>query len=70
MVWVTSRRKLTAAAREAAASLAQHPADRLSPALIENDALARLRAEQEQIIREIEASEGAQSQSTKPQRMT
>ncbi len=59
-----------AAAREAAVSLAQHPADRLSPALIQTDALARLRAEQEQIIREIEASEGAQAQSSKPQRMT
>ena len=59
-----------AAAREAAASLAQHPADRLSPTLLQSDALAQLRAEQEQIIREIEASEGAQAQSTKPQRMT
>jgi type IV secretory pathway VirD2 relaxase len=59
-----------AAAGEAAASLAQRPAERLSPALIQTDALARLRAEQEQIIREIEASEGAQAQSSKPQRMT
>jgi type IV secretion system T-DNA border endonuclease VirD2 len=34
-----------AAARVAAASLAQHVADRLSPALIQTGALARLRAE-------------------------
>ncbi len=50
-----------------AASLAQHPADRLSPPLIRTDALARLRADQEQIIRDIEKSEGPQAQSTKPQ---
>lgn len=43
------------------ASLTQHPAERLSPALIQTDALARLRAKQEQIIREIEASGGRTS---------
>jgi hypothetical protein len=59
-----------AAATEAARSLAQHPVERLAPGLIQSDALARLRAEQEQIIREIEASEKAQTQSAKPQRMT
>jgi hypothetical protein len=42
----------------------------LSPSLIQTDALARLRAEQEQIIREIEASQKAQTQTAKPQRMT
>jgi hypothetical protein len=57
-------------AQQAAKSLATHPAERLSPALIQTDALARLRAEQEQIIREIEASQKAQAQTAKPQRMT
>lgn len=42
---------------EAVHSLAQHPARPLSPALLQTDALARLRAEQEQIIREVEASD-------------
>lgn len=37
--------------------------------LVQTDALARLRAEQEKIIREIEANERLQPQSTKPQRM-
>ncbi len=55
------------AATEAARSLAQHPGERLSPALAQTDALARLRQEQEQIIREIEASESAEPQSQKGQ---
>lgn len=58
-----------AAAAEAARSLALHPAQALSPALLQTDALARLRAEQEQIIREIEASERGDSQKERPQRM-
>lgn len=57
-----------AAAAEAARSLAQHPAQPLPIGAIQTDALTRLRAEQEQIIREIEASERARSQSIKPQR--
>jgi type IV secretory pathway VirD2 relaxase len=59
-----------AAAAEAARSLVQNPAQPLPAGVIQTDALARLRAEQEQIIREIEASEQAQGQSTKPQRMS
>lgn len=59
-----------AATAEAAHALAQHPAQPLSPALLQTDALARLRAEQEQIIREIEASERVESQSSRGQRMT
>ena len=59
-----------AAAAEAARSLAQNPGQPLPAGVVQTDALARLRAEQEQIIREIEASEQAQAQSTKPQRMS
>ena len=56
------------AANEAARSLAQNPAQPLPAGVVQTDDLARLRAEQEQIIREIEA--GAQSQSIKPQGMS
>lgn len=55
------------AATEAARALAQHPADRLSPSLVKTDALAELRAEQERVIREIEASDRLEAQ--KAQRM-
>lgn len=58
-----------AAATEAARSLAQHPGQPLSPAVVQTDALARLRAEQEQIIRDIEASQKAEAQSQKGQSM-
>lgn len=55
-------------ADEAARAVSQHPAQPLSPALIQTDALARLRAEQGQIIREIEVSERAEAQSQRGQR--
>lgn len=55
------------AATEAARAVAQHPGDRLSPALAQTDALAQLRAEQERVIREIEANDRAEAQ--KGQRM-
>ena len=55
------------AATEAARMLARHPGDRLSPGLVETDALAQLRAEQERVIREIEASDRLEAQ--KGQRM-
>ncbi|MFD2029514.1 hypothetical protein ACFSKM_02605 [Ancylobacter dichloromethanicus] len=58
-----------AAATQAARSLAQHPGQPLSPAVLQTDALARLRAEQEQIIRDIEASQKAEAQSQKGQSM-
>lgn len=58
-----------AAATEAARSLAQHPGQPLSTAVVQTDALARLRAEQEQIIRDIEASQKAEAQSQKGQSM-
>ncbi|AZO81985.1 MULTISPECIES: relaxase/mobilization nuclease domain-containing protein [unclassified Bosea (in: a-proteobacteria)] len=57
------------AATEAARSLARHPGERLSVAVAQTDALAQLRIEQERVIREIEASERAESQSQKGQRM-
>lgn len=56
------------AAAEATRTMSQHPVEPLSPALIQTDALARLRAEQEQITREIEASERIDAQSQKGQR--
>lgn len=58
-----------AAAMEAARSLAQHPGDRLSPALAQTDALARLQTEQEKVIREIETSERGEPQSQKSQQL-
>jgi hypothetical protein len=59
-----------AAAAEVARSLAQNLAQPLPAGVIQTDALARPRAEQEQITREIEASGRAQRQSAKSQRMT
>ncbi len=57
-----------AVAAEAARAVTQHPAQPLPQALIQTAVLARLRAEQEQIIREIEASESMAAQSGKGQR--
>lgn len=57
------------AATDAARRLAQHPGDRLSPALAQTDALTQLRAEQERVIREIEASDRLEAQANKGQRM-
>ncbi|OYZ88873.1 MAG: hypothetical protein B7X99_20655, partial [Rhizobiales bacterium 17-65-6] len=58
-----------AAAVEAARVLAEHPAQPLPQTLIQTDALAQLRAEQEKIVREIEA-ERAEAQCIKGQRTT
>lgn len=57
-----------AVAPEADRAVTQHHAEPLSQALIQTAVLARLRAEQEQIIREIEASESMAVQSGKGQR--
>lgn len=57
------------AATDAARTLAQHPGERLSPAVAQTKALTRLRAEQEGVIREIEASDRAAAQSQKGQRI-
>lgn len=56
-----------AAAVEAARATAEHPAQPLPPSLIQTDALAKLRAEQEKVVRELEA-ENLRVQSIKPQR--
>lgn len=58
-----------AAAVEAARVLAEHPVQPLPQALVQTDALAQLRAEQEKIVREIEA-ERVEAQSIKGQRTT
>jgi type IV secretion system T-DNA border endonuclease VirD2 len=58
-----------AAAVEAARVLAEHPAQPLPQALIQTDALVKLRAEQEKIVRAIE-SERAEGQSIGGQRQT
>ncbi len=58
-----------AAAVEAARVLADNPAQPLPPGLIQTDALAKLRAEQERVLREIEA-ERTEAQAIKGQRMT
>ncbi|MGX7743997.1 relaxase/mobilization nuclease domain-containing protein [Rhodopseudomonas parapalustris] len=58
------------AANEALHAISQHPARALPPGLVQTDSLARLRAEQEQIIRDLEASERGDRQSIKPQRQT
>lgn len=57
------------AATKAERMLAERPAQPLPQALIQTDALAKLRLEQENIIRELEA-ERAEAQSIKGQRMT
>lgn len=56
-----------AAAAEAARSIAEKPARVVSQSLIQTDALAKLRAEQERVVRELEAESA--SQSIKGQRM-
>jgi hypothetical protein len=53
------------AVTKAARSLAQHPGKPLPPASIKADMLTSLRAEQEKIVQEIEASESADPQSRK-----
>ena len=58
------------AAAEVARAIAEHPGQPLPAGLVQTDALAKLRAEQEQIIREIEASERATAQSAKGQRIS
>jgi type IV secretory pathway VirD2 relaxase len=58
-----------AAAVEAARAIAEHPARPLPTSLIQTDALAKLRLEQEKIVRELEA-ENLRAQSIKPQRLT
>lgn len=58
-----------AAAVEAARTIAEHPAQPLPTSLIQTDPLAKLRAEQEKIVRELEA-ENVRAQSIKPQRLT
>lgn len=58
-----------AAAIEAARVLGDHPAQPLSPGLVQTDALAKLRAEQERVVREIEG-ERAEAQAIRGQRMT
>ena len=58
-----------AAAVEVARVLAEHPAKPLPQAVIQTDPLAQLRAEQERLVREIEA-ERAETQSVKGQRQT
>ncbi len=58
-----------AAAVEAARVLAEHPAQPLPQAVVQTDSLAQLQAEQEKLVREIEA-ERAETQSVKGQRQT
>lgn len=55
-----------AAAVEAARAIAEHPAQPLPTSLIQTDALAKLRAEQEKIVRELDA-EKPETQSIKGQ---
>ncbi len=55
------------AATEAAESLSRHPGESLPPPAGQTEALAGLRAEQEKIIRDIEASESEEPQSQKGQ---
>ncbi len=72
---VDSRQSAAREEREAGAAtkaerlLAERPAQPLPQALIQSDALAKLRLEQENIIRELEAQRAA-TQSIKGQRMT
>lgn len=58
-----------AAAPEAARAIAEHPAQPLPTTLIQTDGLAKLRAEQEKIVREFEADK-AEAQAVKGQRLT
>lgn len=66
----TAREAREVAAADSGRVIAEHPPEQLFPtALVQTDALARLRAEQEQIVRELEANKGI-SQSIKGRRMT
>ena len=56
-----------AAAADAARMIAEHPGQSIPNALIQTDALAKLRAEQERIVQELEAAKG-ETQSIKGQR--
>jgi type IV secretory pathway VirD2 relaxase len=56
-----------AAAVDAARMIAEHPGQTIPSALVQTDALARLRAEQERIVQELEAAKG-DTQSIKGQR--
>lgn len=56
-----------AAAVEAAQSIAEHPAQPLPTSLVQTDALAKLRAEQEKVVRELETQK-SRSQSMRGQR--
>ena len=58
-----------AAAVEAARVLADHPAQPLPIGLVQTDALGKLRAEQERVLREIEAERG-ETQAINGQRLT
>jgi hypothetical protein len=58
------------AATEAARSLARHPGKPLAAPAAPTDALANLRAEQEKIIRDIEANESGAPQSQKGQNLS
>jgi hypothetical protein len=56
-----------AAAADAAQMIAEHPGETIPAALVQTDALAKLRAEQERIVQEFEAAKG-DTQSIKGQR--
>lgn len=56
-----------AAAADAARMIAEHPGQPIPNALVQTDALAKLRAEQERIVQELEAAKG-ETQSIKGQR--
>lgn len=56
-----------AAAADAARMIAEHPGQTIPTALVQTDALAKLRAEQERIVQELEAAKG-DTQSIKGQR--
>lgn len=56
------------AAADAARVLAEHPAQPLPPTVVQTDALAKLRIEQEKIVRELEV-ERSETQAIKGQRM-
>lgn len=65
--WAAREAREAAAAAEAARVMAEHPAQPLPPSLIQTDALARLRTEQEKIIRDLEAG-NRESESIRGQR--
>lgn len=65
---VGSQRSAEREAPEVAAAIAEHPAQPLPTSLIQIDALAKLRTEQEQIVRELEAERTA-AETIKAQRL-